>query len=516
MDNLDFSNLQSLQGLLSFQPTEDEKRKAMMMGLLGAGMGILGQNAQNPRGAGLSGAMSGGMPGLQMYQQGLTNAPKERMQNLQGMLTINKLLKDMQGQKMLSEWYAGQQGNSAGQGALAAEQQAGGAAGPTNAAAARIPQAYSSQMPPFERFAMSGVPNDTVKTLMEAYKLKEPDMQVSNGYVYNKKNVQPGFLPGLQIARDGQAALTQIGPDGMPVVSAPQGAVNTYGQYKDTAARADARYQLQTRPPLGPNQPPTYMSTLDALGIQDAPKPPVTLDSPQVQRSTAPNDAEAIRRVQEASRQGGYAAVTVPNAAGMSPLQTEAVRTSGERDRGINSATTKLGEEAVSRLTKEADAQRGIINTLDTIEKIVQSPQGIYGNTPIDRAAMIAHTQGLQSPKSINTQRIRELGSQLVLARGSLGSQVSNKDAEIYAKAAGDFQNAKSSADMLSSIQTMREIAAKYMTQTNQSLQTFQTTGQIPQYSIPSTDQLIRGTSGAAPMRRSADRNVIDFGSLRR
>jgi hypothetical protein len=79
------------KGLLSFEPTEDDRKKALTYGLIGAGLGILSANAQNPRGAGFAGAVGGAAPGLQMYQQTLQNAPKERMQNLAGMMQLRSL-----------------------------------------------------------------------------------------------------------------------------------------------------------------------------------------------------------------------------------------------------------------------------------------------------------------------------------------------------------------------------------------------------------------------------------------
>lgn len=63
-----------------------------------------------------------------------------------------------------------------------------------------------------------------------------PDMQVSNGYAYDKNRVQPGYLPQLNMSQDGKASMVQIGPDGQPVVSAPRGAVDTYSAYQGAQA----------------------------------------------------------------------------------------------------------------------------------------------------------------------------------------------------------------------------------------------------------------------------------------
>lgn len=62
------------------------------------------------------------------------------------------------------------------------------------------------------------------------------DMQVSNGYAYDKNNQGAGFMPSLNTSANGQTSMTRIGPDGLPVVTAPQGAVETFGAYKDAEA----------------------------------------------------------------------------------------------------------------------------------------------------------------------------------------------------------------------------------------------------------------------------------------
>lgn len=90
------------KGLLSFEPTEEDRKKAMTYGLIGAGLGILSANAHNPRGAGFGGAVGGALPGLQMYQQTLQNAPKERMQNLGGMLQLRNLQTQLKRDEALS------------------------------------------------------------------------------------------------------------------------------------------------------------------------------------------------------------------------------------------------------------------------------------------------------------------------------------------------------------------------------------------------------------------------------
>ena len=64
------------------------------------------------------------------------------------------------------------------------------------------------------------------------YKRGTPDMTVSNNYIFDKNRQGAGFLPSLSTSQSGQTSMTRIGADGLPVVSAPEGAVNTFGAYK--------------------------------------------------------------------------------------------------------------------------------------------------------------------------------------------------------------------------------------------------------------------------------------------
>lgn len=63
-----------------------------------------------------------------------------------------------------------------------------------------------------------------------------PDMQVSNGYAYDKNRLGAGYLPQLNVSQDGKTSMVRIGPDGLPVVSAPQGALDTFGGYQRAQA----------------------------------------------------------------------------------------------------------------------------------------------------------------------------------------------------------------------------------------------------------------------------------------
>ncbi|PVY56730.1 hypothetical protein C8D04_1994 [Simplicispira sp. 125] len=68
------------------------------------------------------------------------------------------------------------------------------------------------------------------------YKRGTPDMQVTNGYAYDKNKLVSGFMPSLSTSQDGKTSMVRIGQDGLPVVSSPQGALDTYNSYQGAQA----------------------------------------------------------------------------------------------------------------------------------------------------------------------------------------------------------------------------------------------------------------------------------------
>lgn len=59
-----------------------------------------------------------------------------------------------------------------------------------------------------------------------------PNMKVSNSYAYDENKLPPGYLPSVSTSTNGQTSMVQIGANGLPVVSAPQGALATAAAYK--------------------------------------------------------------------------------------------------------------------------------------------------------------------------------------------------------------------------------------------------------------------------------------------
>lgn len=105
--------------------------------------------------------------------------------------------------------------------------------------------AYARQLGIPEQAIQTDIAFNGGKGLAEMiYKRGTPDMQVSNGFAYNRNNLTPGFMPQMNISQTGQASLVTPGANGLPEVSAPRGALETYRGYKQADADIAAGSEL--------------------------------------------------------------------------------------------------------------------------------------------------------------------------------------------------------------------------------------------------------------------------------
>lgn len=100
------------------------------------------------------------------------------------------------------------------------------------------------------------------------FKRGVPDMQVSGGYAYDKNNLPPGFLPSVNVSNNGQATMTMPDGKGGVTVSAPQGALDTYGAYQGAEQAAKAKNELVQVSVPGPNNTSkkVFVSKSEVLG----------------------------------------------------------------------------------------------------------------------------------------------------------------------------------------------------------------------------------------------------------
>jgi hypothetical protein len=223
-----------------------------MAGLLGQGfddpqssaiMALAGGLLQGNFGAGLLGANSayqGAQEGLLKRQLG-----QAQLDNYRSEVETRRaqLAKQQQMQKLLSDSFGPAPQQPAQMGQLGS-----GSFGvvPPPAGQPMIPQ---SAQPGAGRLA--SMSPDTLALLkangldlVDVAKLARPDMQVSNGYAYDKNNTRPGFLPQLNVANNGQVTQVQVGPDGQPVVGAPRGSLEAYSQFRNADEAAKAQSDL--------------------------------------------------------------------------------------------------------------------------------------------------------------------------------------------------------------------------------------------------------------------------------
>jgi len=100
MGVLDMFDPEVVQAMKGFGPSDEDKQKAMNMGLLHAGLGILAGNRGYGKGQALSNAVgAGGIHGLNAYQQQINDAERDGMKQLQ----VAQMAQSMVKQKKLNE-----------------------------------------------------------------------------------------------------------------------------------------------------------------------------------------------------------------------------------------------------------------------------------------------------------------------------------------------------------------------------------------------------------------------------
>jgi hypothetical protein len=471
-----------MPGLLSKGGFDDP----LTMGLLGASQALMTPMSQ---GGGV-GAAFNAFPAAQqqaMRQQFLrqqmegqqSEAELRKMQILAAQLKAEKDAKVMD----MIQRRLGSQGAMA-QSQMALEQGAAqGSVGPTNANAQRLQQAGGF---PFSLNDVLSLKAAGGPDFLEAYKFASTPEKMEGGSTYvNRVTGAERFMPRVG---EGMGLANGV------VYSAP-GYLDTLAAATDTQEAAKARYA-----------PPIRTATADGRETLTSP-----LDFGRgVAPSRAPAPAQAtprgFPRVNPAAQQGmdgtrlsilqGELKGAIQNGDPQTAasVQREIDLMTGGGGVGKSTAVAQAEQVQIERAKASAglDAKgaeaaqgqatgaRGVVMIADQIEKLIGDKDApkVYGNAISDRIAMGLNTiGGNETPKAVNTNQVRMLGQQMVLARGSLGAGVSVADAERYDKAAGDFSRAKTVSDMLAAVSTMRDIAKTYSsneTSTRQQLQSGQ------------------------------------------
>jgi len=340
-----------------------------MMGLLALGSGLLKSSGPSTVPVGLGSAIGeagqGGILAMQNAQK-MKMAQDYQKAQMEHIAMQNALLKaqsdrETQKQAALSRvsGILGGLYNSAGQEALT-QGAAQGDVGPTVSNAERmggimgIPKNQNRALDVFDQLSLSGI---DPKSLIETFKLRNPEMKVEGGYAYNPRTVSPGFLPQIRVTNSGQGiGVTPSPSGGLPTVGALPGSVGAYGEFQRAGEGAKAEYDLVDVPM--PNGGTQRMTRADAVRRLN----PGRMDG------TAPDDATAIRMVRDAESRGQPASITAPRPVGYQPSEAQragekaAAEFTGKaeaqkvQDKPIATSSFKTSVSGLDRLIQEADA----------------------------------------------------------------------------------------------------------------------------------------------------------------
>lgn len=220
------------------------------------------------------------------------------------------------------------------------------------------------------------------------FKRGTPNIQINNGVASDLNNTNPGFMPSLTTSTNGQTSMTQIGANGMPFVSAPQGAIDTARAYKniDSGLKPIKVFNPVTRRE-------EYTSEANVLGVAPAasgakagyatePQMKTTASGPMgadpagIQREIAQVKNDLMKPMDEPSK--------AMLRAHLADLQAQGKTTpipAGNFAAGPSSAETTAAKAAEARAVKTAEAD--VVRDTDKTKKVNAAGQMIAAS---DRA----------------------------------------------------------------------------------------------------------------------------------
>ncbi len=297
-----------------------------------------------------------------------------------------------------------------------------------------------TQRPNLIEFARSlGIPEEAIKTDMVfnggkgiaemMFKRGTPNMQVNGSYVYDANTVKPGFMPSLSTSQSGQTSMTRIGADGMPVVSAPEGALNTYRAYQNAAEGTKAAFDpLTITPPGGRPVMSTRGAVVQSMGQPNGDQYGILSQELAAElRKPNPNPEMIAGLQRELARlpKGSDTATSASGIAGI-PLQSDA-----EKTKAVDTAkadvvrdTGKIADgKRYGQLTAGVDRAIELLKSGPTASgfgSAVDATQGFFGgsNKGADLAsqldtlsgwltANVPRMEGPQSDKDVANYRIQ-------------------------------------------------------------------------------------------------------------
>jgi len=183
-----------------------------------------------------------------------------------------------------------------------------------------------------------------------------PDIQVTGSYAYDRNKLTPGYLPSLSTSQDGKTSMVQIGPDGLPVVSSPRGALETFGAYQ--TAQAAAKPIKVYNPTTGREE---FSTEAAVTGRAPAPMPgrPGNIQSPGYaggDRNSA--NLESIRIIQEEMQKPGLSQADL--AAGAREIQRLQMQSGITNDQLPQAGGVAAGPSAAEAAAAKAAETRAV------------------------------------------------------------------------------------------------------------------------------------------------------------
>jgi hypothetical protein len=273
-----------------------------------------------------------------------------------------------------------------------------------------------------------------------------PDMQVSNGFAYDKNTLGAGYLPQLNISSNGQATQVQIGPDGQPVVSAPRGAVDAFSAYKGAEANLKPIkiFNPQTQreeftsegavvaPMAGPR------GNVQSSGYAGGDRNGANAESIRMIQSeltkpgNSPADTQAMQReIQRLQQQSGLAPQPGNFAAG--PSATEAATAEANKVRMVDTAKADVVRDTGKTAEGKRAAQVSQISNLAS-QLLDQGPTASGVGSLVDSAANFV---GQPLKGGTKAQQLEALSGWLVSNVPRMEGPQSNADVLNYQTMAG-------------------------------------------------------------------------------
>lgn len=277
------------------------------------------------------------------------------------------------------------------------------------------------------------------------FKRGTPDMQVNNGFAFDKNKLQPGFMPQSQVSQDGKASLIQIGADGLPVVSAPAGAFNTYAGYRNIDESAKANFDPVTVQPQGQNPQMTTRGALVRNPQVQGAAPTSAMDEERrailnqeleqararMNKAIADKDPTGASRAQQDMAAVSRELMGVRPKVGM-PLESEPDK---KRADAAAAADVKQSEQQISDASKSRDVVRQIERARHFLNpKLNGGPTASGFGSLVDQGASFI---GLTTPSAEKAAALDTISGWLTANVPRMEGPQSNYDVENYKTMAG-------------------------------------------------------------------------------